>query len=39
MGTILVKTGYGANELHGAPDWIADDFAAAAEIVLKQGQR
>ncbi len=32
--TILVKTGYGAKETHAAPDWIAEDFAAAAEIIL-----
>jgi D,D-heptose 1,7-bisphosphate phosphatase len=36
--TILVKTGYGAKELECAPDWIADDFAAAAAIVLKEGE-
>ena len=24
--TILVKTGYGAQEMHAAPNWIAEDF-------------
>ena len=32
--TIQVKTGYGANETHAAPHWIAEDFPAAAQIVL-----
>ena len=32
--TILVKTGYGANETQAAPDWVADDFSAAADIIL-----
>lgn len=32
--TILVKTGYGTHETQGDPDWIADDFSAAAEIIL-----
>lgn len=36
--TILVKTGYGAQELQAAPDWIAEDFAEAAEIIVKQTQ-
>jgi D-glycero-D-manno-heptose 1,7-bisphosphate phosphatase len=34
--TILVRTGYGANEAHAHPDWIAEDFAAAARIILEQ---
>ena len=34
--TILVKTGYGANETHAAPDWIAEDFSGAADTVLAQ---
>jgi D-glycero-D-manno-heptose 1,7-bisphosphate phosphatase len=34
--TILVKTGYGAQETHAAPDWIADDLSAAADIILAQ---
>jgi D-glycero-D-manno-heptose 1,7-bisphosphate phosphatase len=34
--TILVKTGYGANETQAAPHWIADDFPAAADIILAQ---
>ena len=34
--TILVKTGYGANETQAAPNWVADDFAAAADIILAQ---
>jgi D-glycero-D-manno-heptose 1,7-bisphosphate phosphatase len=33
--TILVKTGYGANEAHANPDWIAEDVPAAAEIIIK----
>jgi D-glycero-D-manno-heptose 1,7-bisphosphate phosphatase len=37
--TILVRTGYGAKELHAAPDWVADDFAAAAKIILEQTDR
>ncbi|MEO7168689.1 MAG: HAD family hydrolase [Spartobacteria bacterium] len=36
LRTILVKTGYGAKETHAAPNWIADDFTAAAEIILAQ---
>ncbi len=32
--TILVKTGYGAKEMHAAPDWIVEDFAGAADIIL-----
>ena len=34
--TILVKTGYGADETHSNPDWVADDFRAAADIILAQ---
>lgn len=34
--TILVKTGYGAKETHAAPDWIAEDLSAAADIILAQ---
>jgi D-glycero-D-manno-heptose 1,7-bisphosphate phosphatase len=36
MRTILVKTGYGANETHAAPNWIAEDLCAAADIILTQ---
>ncbi len=32
--TILVKTGYGAQETYAAPNWIAGDLCAAAEIIL-----
>jgi D-glycero-D-manno-heptose 1,7-bisphosphate phosphatase len=38
LRTILVKTGYGANETHAAPDWVAEDFSAAADIILSVGQ-
>lgn len=34
--TILVKTGYGANETGADPDWIAESFSAAADIILAQ---
>ena len=34
--TILVKTGYGANEMHAAPDWTAKNLGAAADIILAQ---
>jgi D-glycero-D-manno-heptose 1,7-bisphosphate phosphatase len=34
--TILVKTGYGAQEMHAAPNWIAEDLGEAAEIILAQ---
>ena len=37
--TILVRTGYGANEAHANPDWTADDFPAAAEIILDPANR
>ena len=32
--TIMVKTGYGAKEAHATPDWMAEDFPEAAEIIL-----
>jgi D-glycero-D-manno-heptose 1,7-bisphosphate phosphatase len=32
--TILVRTGYGANETQAAPDWIAENLSAAADIIL-----
>ncbi|MBA3830536.1 MAG: HAD family hydrolase [Chthoniobacterales bacterium] len=32
--TILVRTGYGARESHAAPNWMAEDLSAAAEIIL-----
>jgi D-glycero-D-manno-heptose 1,7-bisphosphate phosphatase len=38
LRTILVKTGYGANETYAAPDWMAEDFSAAADIILSVGQ-
>ena len=34
--TILVKTGYGANQTQADPDWIADDLSAAADVILAQ---
>jgi D-glycero-D-manno-heptose 1,7-bisphosphate phosphatase len=34
--TILVKTGYGANETRADPHWIAEDLGAAADIILAQ---
>jgi D-glycero-D-manno-heptose 1,7-bisphosphate phosphatase len=37
LRTILVKTGYGANETHAVPDWLAEDFSAAADIILSAG--
>jgi D-glycero-D-manno-heptose 1,7-bisphosphate phosphatase len=36
LRTILVKTGYGANETRAEPNWIAEDFYAAADIILAQ---
>jgi len=36
--TILVRTGYGANEGHANPDWIAEDFSAAAKLILEQSE-
>ncbi len=32
--TILVKTGYGTDETHADPHWIAEDFSTAADIIL-----
>jgi D-glycero-D-manno-heptose 1,7-bisphosphate phosphatase len=32
--TILVRTGYGAQETHAAPHWIAEDLREAARIIL-----
>jgi D-glycero-D-manno-heptose 1,7-bisphosphate phosphatase len=32
--TILVKTGYGANETQADPHWIANDLSEAADIIL-----
>ena len=34
--TILVKTGYGANEMSAGPDWIAADLSTAVDIILVQ---
>ena len=34
--TILVQTGYGAEEQHCGADWIARDLAHAAEIILEK---
>jgi D-glycero-D-manno-heptose 1,7-bisphosphate phosphatase len=36
MHTVLVKTGYGVNETHASPNWIAEDLCAAADIILAQ---
>ncbi|HXM33033.1 MAG TPA: HAD family hydrolase [Chthoniobacterales bacterium] len=36
--TILVQTGYGAEEPNCGADWIARDLAHAAEIILKNGR-
>jgi D-glycero-D-manno-heptose 1,7-bisphosphate phosphatase len=36
--TILVRTGYGAKETQAAPDWIAEDLPAAADIILGVGE-
>ena len=36
MRTILVKTGYGANETHADPHWVANDLLEAADIILAQ---
>ena len=36
LRTILVKTGYGANETQAEPNWIAEDLCAAADIILAQ---
>src|SRR5438046_2319882 len=32
--TILVKTGYGTDETHADPHWIANDLSEAADIIL-----
>ncbi len=39
--TILVRTGYGATQLaeHPAIDYVADDLAAAAELILSLDER
>lgn len=37
--TIMVKTGYGAKEAHATPDWMAEDFPEAAEIILSSGTK
>ena len=34
LRTILVKTGYGADETQAEPNWIAEDLCAAADIIL-----
>jgi D-glycero-D-manno-heptose 1,7-bisphosphate phosphatase len=34
--TILVQTGYGAEETNCGADWIARDLAHAADIILKE---
>ncbi|HEY1583182.1 MAG TPA: HAD family hydrolase [Chthoniobacterales bacterium] len=37
LRTVLVMTGYGAKEAAAAgADWVADDFSAAADIILAQ---
>lgn len=36
--TILVETGYGDKERDCGPDWIANDLAEAADIILRAGQ-
>jgi D-glycero-D-manno-heptose 1,7-bisphosphate phosphatase len=36
LRTILVQTGYGASQKNCGADWIAEDIAEAAEIILKQ---
>jgi D-glycero-D-manno-heptose 1,7-bisphosphate phosphatase len=36
--TILVRTGYGAQETHAGPDWIAENFAAAADLILNSNK-
>ena len=38
LRTILVKTGYGANETQASPDWIAEDLSGAADIILGLGE-
>jgi len=34
--TILVQTGYGAEERDCGPDWVANDLAEAADIILNE---
>jgi len=34
--TILVRTGYGEGEKDCRPDWIVEDIAQAADLILKQ---
>ncbi|MGI8891719.1 MAG: D-glycero-alpha-D-manno-heptose-1,7-bisphosphate 7-phosphatase [Chthoniobacterales bacterium] len=35
--TVLVKTGYGAEEAEGSgADWVAENFTTAADIILRQ---
>src|SRR5882724_12108587 len=36
--TILVKTGYGMQETHAAPHWIAEDLSAATDLILSVGE-
>jgi D-glycero-D-manno-heptose 1,7-bisphosphate phosphatase len=36
--TILVQTGYGANETSCRPDWVARDLAHATEIILRKSR-
>ncbi|HEY5036598.1 MAG TPA: HAD-IIIA family hydrolase, partial [Chthoniobacterales bacterium] len=38
LRTVLVQTGYGAQETSAAPGWIARDFSAAADIILAQSE-
>jgi D-glycero-D-manno-heptose 1,7-bisphosphate phosphatase len=38
MQTILVKTGYGANETHAAPNWVAEDLGEAVDVILAQAR-
>jgi D-glycero-D-manno-heptose 1,7-bisphosphate phosphatase len=34
--TILVQTGYGADERNAEPDWVARDLSEAADIILRE---
>lgn len=36
--TILVRTGYGEGEKNCGPDWIVEDIAQAADLILKQNE-
>jgi D-glycero-D-manno-heptose 1,7-bisphosphate phosphatase len=36
--TILVRTGYGAEETRARPDWIAEDLSAAADLLLNHNE-